>query len=179
MSEQSRALVLSGTKRYLQDDGGLNHIVTFQDCVFRDNRVGGSMSFPGIIENSHNSQLIVSNCIFRDNFYGEDGNPAPDGYAIRSYGPLTLESTCFIDNKFRKNGPVLVYGTQYTASNNFVESDQPNLTCELSALFNSRDDTSEENIPRCELSDADICPFSQAPTTTPTISPSKVPYSRK
>lgn len=133
------------------------------------------MSFPGIIENSHNSQLIVSNCLFQDNSYGEDGNPAPDGYAIRSFGPLTLESTCFIDNTFKNNGPILVYGAQYTASNNYVESDQSNLTCELSALFSSRDDASEENTPRCESSDAETCPFSQAPTITPTTTPSKAP----
>lgn len=130
------------------------------------------MSFPGIIENSHNSRLVVSNCLFQDNVYGESDNPATVGYAIRSFGPLTLESTCFIDNTFRTHGPVLVYGAQYSASNNYVKSGQTELTCELSALFNSRDDTAPENVPRCEQSDAEVCQFSQAPTVAPTSVPS-------
>ena len=46
-------------ERFLQEET-LKHKVTFQDCVFRDNYVDSSMSFPGIIENSYNSELVVS-----------------------------------------------------------------------------------------------------------------------
>jgi hypothetical protein len=177
-AQESRTLNLSNENRYLQDDGGFRHVVTFQDCVFRHNRVGASMSFPGIIENSYDSELLVSNCLFEDNVYGESDNPAPDGYAIRSFGPVTLESTCFLDNTFRKHGPVLVYGAQYSASNNYVRSNQTDLTCQLSALFSSQDDASAENIPSCDTSDAETCPFSQAPTVAPTSGPSRLLFRR-
>jgi len=152
----------------LEDSSKLKQIVTFQDCVFRDNFVHESMSFPGIIENTFNSNLIVRNCLFENNNYGGSNNAADNGYAIRSFGPLTLESTCFVDNVFLNHGPVLVYGAQYSAENNYVESVQTDLTCELGALFSSKDDMSE-TIPSCELSDALTCAFSQAPTSAPTI----------
>jgi hypothetical protein len=124
------------------------------------------MSFPGIIENS-NSELVVSNCLFQDNIYGDDENPATYGYAIRSFGPMTLESTCFIDNVFLDHGPVLIYGAQYSATNNYVQSSQTDLTCEFLALFNSQDDQ-EDTLPTCEMSDADTCSFTQPPTSAPT-----------
>jgi len=158
-------------RRLEGDEGELKQVVTFQDCVFRNNVVDDSLSFPGIIENSFNSELIVRNCLFQENIYGSNNNLANTGYAIRSFGPLTLESTCFIDNEFLNHGPVLVYGTQYSASNNYVESSQQDLTCELSALFNSRDDMAG-GTPSCESSDASVCAFSQGPTSSPTISPS-------
>lgn len=163
----SRALkVTTPSKRSLQDDS-LRHVVTFQDCVFRDNYVDSSMSFPGVIENSFNSELIISNCLFQDNVYGDDQNPATYGYAIRSFGPISLDSTCFIDNVFLNHGPVLIYGNQYSASNNYVKTSQSDLTCEFLALFNEQDDRAEET-PTCEKSDADTCAFSQAPTIAPT-----------
>ncbi|KAG7362876.1 hypothetical protein IV203_026236 [Nitzschia inconspicua] len=163
----SRALEAVFTnERSLQDDT-LKHTVTFQDCVFRDNYVDSSMSFPGIIENSFKSELVISNCLFQNNIYGDDQNPASYGYAVRSFGPLSMDSSCFIGNTFLNHGPVLVYGNQYTASNNYVESAQTDLTCEFMALFNEQDDRAEE-IPSCELSDANTCPFSQAPTESPT-----------
>lgn len=153
-------------ERFLQDKTP-KHKVTFQDCVFRDNYVDSSMSFPGIIENSYNSELVVSNCLFQNNVYGDDQNPASYGYAIRSFGPISLDSTCFIDNVFLNHGPVLVYGNQYSASNNYVESEQEELTCEFLALFNEQDDRADET-PSCEMSDADVCAFVSPPTEAPT-----------
>lgn len=161
--------VVSETRR-LEDLEELKQVVTFQDCVFRDNFVDDSSGFPGIIENTFNSELIVKNCLFQDNVYGSKNNLAGTGYAIRSFGPLTLESTCFIDNVFLNNGPVLVYGAQYTAYDNYVESPQNDLTCELGALFSSQDDMAETT-PSCESSDASVCAFTQGPTTSPTIAP--------
>ena len=156
----------------------LKQVVTFEDCVFRDNFVDDSMSFPGIIENTFNSELVVKNCLFQNNVYGNTNNPASTGYAIRSFGPLTLESSCFIDNVFLNHGPVLVYGAQYSALNNYVESSQTGLTCELGALFSSQDDMAE-NIPSCESSDANTCAFSQDPTVSPTIAPSQSPVEQE
>jgi hypothetical protein len=156
----------SPSQRHLQVDS-LRHVVTFQDCVFRDNFVDNSMSFPGVIENSFDSELFLSNCLFQDNVYGDDQNPATYGYAIRSFGPISLNSTCFIDNVFLTHGPVLIYGNQYSVSNNYVKSSQNDLSCEFLALFNEQDDCADES-PTCELSDADTCSFSQAPTIAPT-----------
>jgi len=156
------------------DDGELKQVVTFQDCVFRDNLVDDSVSFPGIIENTFNSELIVTNCLFQENVYGSTNNPSTVGYAIRSFGPLTLDSSCFVDNVFLKHGPVLVYGAQYSALNNYVESSQIDLTCEFGALFSSQDDMAE-TIPTCEMSDANACAFSQGPTISPSIAPTQSP----
>jgi hypothetical protein len=168
-TETGRALQAPRAKRDLQNNS-LKHVVTFQDCVFRDNYVDSSMSFPGVIENSFNSDLVISNCLFQNNVYGDDENPSTNGYAVRSFGPLLMESNCFIDNTFLNHGPVLVYGNQYSASNNYVESSQSDLTCEFMALFNSQDDQADE-LPTCEMSDAVTCAFSQAPTIAPTQGP--------
>eukprot|EP00536_Pseudo-nitzschia_multiseries_P018281 jgi/Psemu1/70496/estExt_Genemark1.C_23450003 len=149
----------------------LKQVVTFQDCVFRDNSIADdSTSYPGIIENTFKSELNVRNCLFEGNVYGSKSNPAGNGYAIRSFGPLTLETTCFVDNVFLAHAPVLVYGAQYSALNNYVESDQTDLTCELGALFSSQNDMAETT-PSCEISDANMCAFSQHPTSAPTVTP--------
>ena len=156
--------------RRLEEPEELKQVVTFQDCVFRDNFVDDSLSFPGIIENTFNSELVIKNCLFQDNVYGGNNNLADTGYAIRSFGHLTLESTCFIDNTFLNNGPVLVYGAQFEAYDNYVETPQTDLACELGALFSSQDDMAEI-IPTCVTSDASVCAFSQGPTSSPTYSP--------
>jgi len=156
--------------RRLEESEELKQVVTFQDCVFRDNYADDSLSFPGIIENTFNSELIVKNCLFQDNTYGNQNNVADTGYAIRSFGPLTLESTCFVDNTFLDKGPVLVYGAQFTASGNYVETSQTDLACELGALFNTQDDLAE-TMPTCVSSDSSVCAFSQGPTSSPTVSP--------
>mmetsp|Transcript_9424 Transcript_9424/g.23478 ORF Transcript_9424/g.23478 Transcript_9424/m.23478 type:complete len:1023 (+) Transcript_9424:114-3182(+) len=145
-------------------------VVTFQDCVFRDNYADNSLSFPGIIENTFHSELIVNNCIFQDNTYGSRNNIADTGYAIRSFGPLTMESTCFVDNTFLDKAPVLVYGAQFTSSDIYVETSQRDLACEVAALFSSQDDMAE-TMPTCVSSDSSVCGFSQGPTSAPTYSP--------
>jgi len=155
-------------------DDELKQIVTFQDCVFQENLVDDSTSFPGVIENTFNSELNVNNCLFKDNVYGSMNNPSNMGYAIRSFGPLTLNSSCFIDNVFLKFGPVLIYGVQYSATNNYVKSSQTGLTCEFGSLFSSKDDTAE-TIPTCQMSDVNTCGFSQNPTVSPTFNPSPAP----
>jgi hypothetical protein len=167
--------VLSESRR-LEESEKSKQVVTFQDCVFRDNFVDDSLSYPGIIENTFDSELIVSNCLFQDNSYGNNNNLASTGYAIRSFGPLTLESTCFIDNVFLHHGPVLVYGEEFSAYDNYVESSQGDLTCELGALFSSKDDMTEAT-PSCQSSDASVCAFDPGPTASPTVAP--VPESEK
>lgn len=171
-AQDSRAL------RKLEEQTSLSHVVTFQNCVFRDNYLKETMSFPGIIENSFQSELVITNCLFENNRYGIKGNPAPVGYAIRSFGPITVDSSCFVDNTFHNYGPILVYGNQFSALNNYVDASQSDLFCEFAALFNSQDGMAEnvdDGGPRCELSDAATCAFSQAPTIAPSVGPTLKP----
>jgi hypothetical protein len=177
-SQKNRELGKAQDEPRALQDGTWKHIVSFQDCVFRDNYVDSSMSFPGIIENTFNSELEVTNCLFQDNIYGDAENPATYGYAIRSFGPTTLDSTCLIDNVFLNHGPVLVYGAQYSVLNNYVESSQADLTCSFLALFTSQDDKAE-NTPTCEKSDASRCSFTQPPTVAPSEGPPSMAPSLK
>jgi hypothetical protein len=94
----------------------------------------------------------------------------PFGYAIRSFGPLTLENTCFVDNSFQNNGPVLVYGAPYEASDNYISTDDTNLKCELISLFETQDQVTND-APTCIESDIDTCGFTQGPTSAPSSSP--------
>jgi hypothetical protein len=97
----------------------------------------------------------------------------PFGYAIRSFGPLTLENTCFVDNSFQDNGPVLVFGAPYEASNNYISTDETNLKCELISLFETQDQVTNDT-PTCIESDLDTCGFTQTPTAAPTSTPPTV-----
>lgn len=131
------------------------------------------MAFPGIIENSFGSELNIINCLFENNIYGDEGNAAPFGYAIRSFGPLKVEDSCFIDNVFLKAGPVQVFGTTYTTTGNYVESSQTGLDCGFLALFTTQDDTTHDT-PTCVQHEELTCglPTNQPDLTTPETPPS-------
>lgn len=58
---------------------GLLHKVTFQETVFKDNRANSEIGLPGIIENTYRSELVIDNCLFENNDYGESSNPAVSG----------------------------------------------------------------------------------------------------
>jgi len=90
----------------------------------------------------------------------------PFGYAIRSFGPLTIENTCFIDNIFENFGPVLVLGAPYNASQNYVSSNQTGLNCSFIALFETQQAFKNGN-PTCVNVDLNMCRFTQAPTQAP------------
>ena len=145
------------------------HKVTFNGCVFRGNHVGAYKGFPGIIENSFRSVLNIESCIFQDNHYTEETNPAPFSYAVRSYGPIHVESSCFMDNSFQAHGPVQVFGAPHTTLGNYVRT-PIDLTCEFLAVFTARDDTTDAT-PVCFDSDASSCPVHQSPTLAPTRGP--------
>ena len=168
---------------------------------FQDNYATKKLAFPGVIENTYGSELIVRNCRFEGNdFGGVDSNPTvryetkfyfcvqrtqngasrraflfiqPFGYAIRSFGPLTLEKTCFVDNSFYNYGPVLVFGAPYEASDNYISTDETNLKCELISLFETQDQVTND-APTCIESDLDTCGFTQGPTPAPSSSPPAV-----
>lgn len=169
-NNQSSELEAQAARRKLQQvETEFNHAVTFRNCVFRDNYVTEEMGFPGIIENSFGSELNIVNCLFQDNSYGSSANPAHFGYAVRSYGPVHVESSCFMDNTFQTHGPIQVFGAAHTSMNNYVRSYQKDLTCNFLAVFASQDDTTDAK-PVCFDSDATSCPFSQPPTMAPTQS---------
>lgn len=156
--------------RRLQEMSDYNQVVTFQSCIFRENVVTENLAFPGIIENSFGSELNIINCLFESNTYGEMDNPAPSGYAVRSYGPIHVESTCFIDNEFYAYGPIQLYGASHTGSRNFVKSSQGDVPCEFLAIFSNQDDTSNE-IPFCFDADEMTCPLAFRPTPAPSLQP--------
>lgn len=152
-----------------------NQVVSFKGCVFRNNFVSERMGFPGIIENSYESELNVIESVFMENIYGQQNNPAPFGYAIRSFGPLRVESSCFVDNVFYGKGPINVLGAPHTATQNYVRSFQEDIICEFLAVLSSRDDTTME-MPICFNSDLSTCPVtlpaaSSTPVKPPTASP--------
>ena len=161
---------VTGSRNLQLEEAEYHHAVTFRDCVFRGNYVTEKMGFPGVIENSFGSDLTIINCLFQDNEYGHANNPAPVGYAVRSYGSLRVESSCFMDNAFQSHGPVQVFGAPHTAVSNYVRSSQEDLTCEFLAVFSTQDDTTTAT-PVCFNSDASSCAFSQPPTIAPTRSP--------
>lgn len=160
-------------RRRLQDNE-FKQVVTFRDCVFRDNYVTEKMGFPGVIENSFNSELNIDHCLFKDNVFGSDNNPAPFGFGVRSYGPISVQSSCFLDNLFHAQAPVSVFGAPHTTNQNYVQSRQSDTNCEFLAIFSSRDDTTDLK-PVCFTSDADTCAFSQPPTQAPTRAPRNSP----
>eukprot|EP00980_Cylindrotheca_fusiformis_P011279 scaffold2597_cov116-Cylindrotheca_fusiformis.AAC.7 len=153
---------------------GLQHKVTFQETVFKDNRANSEIGIPAIIENTYQSQLVIDNCLFENNDYGESSNPAPFGHAIRSFGPVDMESTCFVDNTFFRDGPVVVYGGAYTSINNYA-SPSDSLKCGLMALFYSPSGMLDEGVPTCVESDVDACAVKLAPTVAPTQAPTEKP----
>lgn len=128
------------------------------------------MAFPGVIENSFRSELKVINCIFMENRYGEANNAAPFGYAIRSFGPISLESSCFLGNSFRAHGPVQVFGAPHASLGNYVDSSQADLTCKFLAVFSSQDGTTDIK-PSCFDSDAKSCPLEVPPSMAETAPP--------
>lgn len=159
-----------GTRKLQEEEPEFHQEVTFRNCVFRGNYVTDKMGFPGVIENSFGSDLKIINCLFQDNKYGQDNNAAPFGYAIRSYGPIHIESSCFMDNTFLAHGPVQVFGAPHTSVDNYVRSSQEDTTCDFLAVFSTRDDTSTDK-PICFNSDATSCSFTQPPTMAPTFGP--------
>lgn len=165
----TRSEEISLRRRLQLEESEFTHTVTFQGCVFRGNRVGDNMGFPGIIENSFGSKVNIEECIFQDNHFSKRENPAPFSYAVRSYGPIHLESSCFMDNTFEHHGPVQVFGAPHTTSGNYVQSGR-GLTCDFLAVFASRDDTADA-VPVCFDSEADSCPVPSSPTMAPTNGP--------
>ncbi|KAL3937945.1 MAG: hypothetical protein SGBAC_007047 [Bacillariaceae sp.] len=161
----------------------LRHKVSFKQCVFRNNRANKEYGLPGMIENTYQSELVIEHCLFENNDYGETTNPSPFGYAIRSFGPLTVEASCFNDNEFLQDAPVVVYSDMYSSVNNYATPKPDHLYCGLMALYNSNrtdlvtpaSSLIDEGTPDCLESDVDTCLVQLAPTLAPSTPPTMAP----
>lgn len=87
----------------------------------------------------------------------------PFGYAVRSYGPLTIENTCFVNNEFKNFGPVTVYGHRYTSIDNYVSQDRRTQSdCSFLAVFENEDAMMEpDGAPLCVDPTKDTCSLEQ------------------
>jgi len=180
---------ITGRRQLVEEDAAistaeLKHKVAFRQCVFRNNRANKEYGLPGMIENTYQSELIIEHCLFENNDYGELTNPSPFGYAIRSFGPLTVEASCFNDNEFRQDAPVVVYNDLYSSENNYATPKPDHLYCGLMALYNSNrtgllvtaaSSLIDEGTPDCVESDVDSCLAQLAPTLAPSPAPSMAP----
>jgi hypothetical protein len=96
-------------------------------------------------------------------------------WAINTVGPLTIKNTCFTDNTFLRQAPVLTFGfPPVDASNNYGELDV-DLVCQFIAEF--QDEPSLEALVNytCVEFDADSCK-AKLPSTappTPTLAPAQ------
>jgi hypothetical protein len=104
-------------------------------------------------------------------------------WAINTVGPLTIKNTCFNDNTFLRQSPVLTFGfPPVDASNNYGELDV-DLVCQFIAEF--QDVPSLEALVNytCVEFDADSCKAKSPPTappmpTSPAVQPTRTPISR-
>lgn len=102
--------------------------------------------------------------------------PQPQGYAIYSRGTLDIYSTCFIDNNFFRDAPIIVQGSDFQSRDNYGTED-PDVTCQFLAYYES---AAELNIgvPICTEYESDICLATltspTAPATKNVSSPSEV-----
>jgi hypothetical protein len=92
-------------------------------------------------------------------------------WAINTVGPLTIKNTCFYDNSFLRQAPVLTFGfPPVDASNNYGELDE-DLACQFIAEF--QDESSLEALVNytCVEYDADSCNAKSPPTAPPMPTP--------
>jgi hypothetical protein len=94
----------------------------------------------------------------------------PFGYAIRSFGPLTIRSTCFVGNMFHNFAPVQAFGG-VEVSGNYGTTNQRDLSCQFVAGFDTQDDFNK-GTPKCVDYDLKACPFKTFPTNPPVPAPS-------
>jgi hypothetical protein len=102
------------------------------------------------------------------------------GCAVQSYGPVTIENTCFLDNEFSKYAPVVLLGgtAVFTASENYgnVFGDE-NLECDFAISFKNIQDFGEVTNFTCTEFDAPECTktITTAPAefVEPTMAPSR------
>ena len=98
-------------------------VVTFQDCLFEDNRYFGTESHPAlIVGNGEQNRIVVETTIFQNNdmVYNNTLN-STQSFLIQSLGPVCLDRTCFIDN-YVGAANVAMFGNTLTSSQIFVSN---------------------------------------------------------
>jgi hypothetical protein len=80
----------------------------------------------------------------------------PRGYAIFSLGSLVIKSSCFIDNTFFRDAPVVVLAAEFVSEDNFG-TEQTDLTCPFLAFFESAVDSDDGVDAICTAFEADEC----------------------
>ena len=98
-------------------------VVTFQDCVFEDNRYFGTESHPAlIVGNGEQNRIVVETTVFQNNdmIYNNTLNTT-HSFLIQSLGPVCLDRTCFIDN-YVGAANVAMFGNTLTSSQIFVSN---------------------------------------------------------
>merc|ERR1711920_726310 len=102
-----------------------------------------TMALPGPI-------LVFNNVIFRHNVYNIL-NPPPitTSHAILSQGGMQLTNTCWMNNDFRGDAPIIALATPIITQNNYQEGvDEGIDTCPFIMNFFTRE---------CTNFDADTC----------------------
>jgi len=149
---------------------------TCRKCLFEGNRVSSRVNaFPGIINaQSSDVEIVLEDVVFRNNDYRTPVKAAT--YAIASQGPLTLRNSCFEDNDFIGDAPIVVFGgAEIDLRNNFLSSIDDELLCPFVVTF--EDDLArqmaKETMSRftCTSADAEECAAELEPTRTPRPTP--------
>jgi hypothetical protein len=138
---------------------------------------------PGIVTaQTYESILVFEDVIFRNNDFG-DTNKQSSSWAINTVGPLTIKNTCFEDNAFLRQAPVITFGfPPLDVSNNYGEFDE-DLACQFIAEF--QDESALEALVNytCVEYDADSCQAKPPPSPPPMPTsaparPTRTPISR-
>lgn len=152
-------------------------ILIFEDVIFRNNDYGDSTLKVRRLRWISLGRLII---FLVSTLSSRSQNSSS---AILSRGPVTLRNTCFIDNSFIRDAPVISFANAaLDSSNNFVSPTNDDLSCLLVATY--PDQTTFENGTdvTCTTSDAESCQAEMPPTSpsqpTPVGSPTRIPVPR-
>ena len=84
--------------------------------------------------------------------------PKDHTVAIFSGGPLTVRNTCFVQNSFSRDAPIVsIGGSDMEVSSTFIDVVDPDLGCSLAAAFNNQSDWALGRVGTCIDSDVGEC----------------------
>jgi hypothetical protein len=112
-------------------------VVTFQNCVFQNNRYFGREAYAALIfANSNQNRLIVERSTFQNNdmVYNNTMN-GTDSFLIESLGPTCIDRTCFINNLVGASD-VTIFGDILFTSQVHI-SNSTGALCDFASSFQS------------------------------------------
>jgi hypothetical protein len=84
--------------------------------------------------------------------------PKDHTVAIFSGGPLTVRNTCFVQNSFSRDAPIVsICASDLEVSSTFIDVVDDKVSCSLAASFNNQSDWSLGRVGTCIDSDAREC----------------------